>query len=346
MLVFLIGCASEELTSARLYLQQENWDQAETYLLKAMEVEPENPEIPFLLGDQIYARKKDWNKMNEMFDKSLSLGADQTISVGNQTGTVADMVNIAKEQHWVAIYNQGVEFYNQARKIGVGENSPELQNAITAFRTATKVNPKNALAYDILSNCILASGDTDGALDVAVEGSSKDPKNFDINMTAGKIYSATGDKESALIYYKKAVDINPEDSKARRQLAQTYYDIGDKEMSLSTYEIAIANETDVNVKADLYYNLGVLNMQLDDFHAAEDNFSMAYDLNPDDIDALRGIAQTFESAGEWSRAEYYYRRLVDLEPENPQHYRAMARVLLHQGDTEEAQEYFDKSKEM
>ncbi len=79
MLVFFIGCASEELTSAKLYIQQEDWDNAETYLVKALAAEPENPEIPYMLGDYIYGRKKDWGKMNEMFEKALSLGADKTI---------------------------------------------------------------------------------------------------------------------------------------------------------------------------------------------------------------------------------------------------------------------------
>ena len=87
-------------------------------------------------------------------------------------------------------------------------------------------------------------------------------------------------------------------------------------------------------------------MQLGDFQQAEDNFSLAYDYNPNDIDALRGIAQTLENAEKWRRAEYFYRKLIDIEPENPQHYRAMARVLLRQGNTVAAQEYFDKSKEM
>ena len=57
MLVLLIGCASEELTSAKLYIQQQDWDNAEIYLVKALAVEPENPEIPYLLGDLIYAPK-------------------------------------------------------------------------------------------------------------------------------------------------------------------------------------------------------------------------------------------------------------------------------------------------
>ena len=343
LLILLIGCQSTELTSAKMYIQQQDWVNAEKYLIQAMAIEPENPEIPFLLGYEIYGRQQQWDKMNEMLSKSLSLDPNKIILQG---GTVREYVAQARDQYWATIYNQGVGYYNQFRKSGEGHDSQYLQDAIETFILATEVSPNNGQGYNILANCLLASGDLDRAVDVASDGAIKDPGNFDINLTAGKMLSAANDKESALIYYKKAVDINPQDSQARRQLAQTYYDVGDKEMSLATYEVAIANETDPNMKADLYYNLGVLNMQLEDFNAAEDNFTMAYDLNPDDVDALRGIAQTFESAEKWSRAEYYYRRLIDMEPDNPQHYRAMARVLLRQGDTEKAQEYFDKSKEM
>ncbi len=343
MLVLIIGCASEELTSAKLYIQQQDWENAEIYLVKALVVEPENPEIPYLLGDLIYAKNKDWGKMNEMFDKALSLGGEKVILQG---GTVSAYVTQSREINWIAVYNKGISYFNEFRSSGEGQDSQILQDAISTFTIATEVNPNNGQAYGVLSNCLFASGDLDSALDVVTKGASRDSENFDLNMTAGKMYSSANDKESALVYYKRAVNIDPINSMARRQLAQTYYDVGDKEMSLATYEDAIANETDNNLKADLYYNLGVLNMQLGDFQQAEDNFSMAYDYNPNDIDALRGIAQTFENAEKWSRAEYFYRKLIDIEPENPQHFRAMARVLLRQGDTEKAQEYFDRSKEM
>ena len=304
MLVLFIGCASEELTSAKLYIQQQDWDNAEIYLVKALAVEPENPEIPYLLGDLIYGRNMDWGKMNEMFDKALSLGADKVILQG---GKVGDYVAQAREKHWVTIYNKGISYFNEFRKSGDGEDSPILQDAIASFKTTIEVNPNSGQSYGILANCLFASGDSDGALDAVTKGAAKDPENFDLNMTAGKMFAAADDKESALIYYKRAVDIDPTNSLATRQLAQTYYDVGDKEMSLAIYEGAIAKETDNNLKADLYYNLGVLNMQLGDFQQAEDNFSMAYDFNPNDIDALRGIAQTFENAEKWSRAEYFYR---------------------------------------
>lgn len=404
-LIFMIGCASEELTSAKLYIQQQDWDNAETYLVKALAVEPENPEIPYLLGDLIYGRNKEWDKMNAMFERALSLGGDKTILQGAK---VSDYVDQAREKHWVIIYNKGISYFNEFRKaitfnpetikLGMSEQEtinivgipsrrnkdvgdwgvqeqwvyqngylyfengnlkswqergsefrgggPLLSDAIASFKMATEVNPNNGQAYEILANCLYTSGDLESALDAVTIGAAKDPGNFDLNMTAGKMFLAADDKESALIYYKRAVDIDPSNSLATRQLAQTYYDVGDKEMSLAIYEGAIANEVDNNLKADLYYNLGVLYMQLGDFQQAEDNFSLAYDYNPDDVDALRGIAQTFENAEKWSRAEYFYRKLIEMEPENPQHYRAMTRVLLRQGDTDRAQEYFDRSKEL
>ena len=343
VLVLLIGCVSEELRSAKLYIQLKDWNNAEIYLEKAIAIEPENPEIPYLLGDFIYGQEEEWGKMNEMFDKALSLGANKVILEG---GKVSEYVAQSREKYWTTIYNKGVSYFNDFRNSGEDKDSPILQDAIMSIRTAVEVNPDNGLNYGILANCLFASGDLESALDAVTTGTAKDPENFDLNITAGKIFFVADDKESALIYYKRAVDIDPTNSMAIRLLAVTYNDIGDIEMSLAVYEDAIANESDNNVKADLYYNLGVLNMQLGDFQQAEDNFSMAYDINPDDIDALRGIAQTFENAEKWSRAEYFYRKLIDIEPENPQHYRAMARVLLHQGDTKTAQEYFDKSKEL
>jgi Tfp pilus assembly protein PilF len=70
---FILGCTSEELTSARLYIQQKNWVKAEEFLLKALEMEPENQEVLYSLGKFIYAKKEDWQNMNKMFDRALSI---------------------------------------------------------------------------------------------------------------------------------------------------------------------------------------------------------------------------------------------------------------------------------
>ena len=59
-----------------------------------------------------------------------------------------------------------------------------------------------------------------------------------------------------------------------------------------------------------------------------------------------GIAQTFENAEKWRRASKFYRELISLDPENPEHYKGMARALINQGDPEGATRYLQKAKSL
>ena len=171
-------------------------------------------------------------------------------------------------------------------------------------------------------------GESDKAIESGKLGYEKNPEDFQTNFTLGQILSLIGDKKDALFHIEKSVQLDPSNTDAVRQLATLYYDNGNKEKSVETFEIAIKQEEDKIIKANLYFNLGVLYMQLDQFEEAEDNFFFAYDLNPEDTEALSGIAQTFENAEKWRRASKFYRELIQLEPENPDHFKGMARVLI------------------
>ncbi len=336
-----LGCASEELTSARLYIQQENWEKAEEFLLKALKVEPENPEIPYLLGKLIYAKGKKWGKMNEMFDLAMNLNEEKVILEG---GTVKLYVDQSRSQYWSNSFNIGVNEFNQFRKLSGDKRKKALEKAISSFKEAMHISPGESQTYPILATCYYESGNSDLAKDYAAKAAMLSPGNFDANFTAGQIFTTLDDKEGAHIYFVKAVEIDPANSSAIRHLAQSYYDLGNKEKSIETYLVAIKNEMDRKVKADLHFNLGVLYMQVGSFTDAEDNFMMAYDMNPDDVEALIGMAQTFETAEKWSRSEKFYRELIFLEPSNPEHYKGMARILMKQGKKDEAEYYFNKSK--
>jgi len=341
--LIMTGCASEELTSARLYIQQKNWPKVEEYLLKAMVVEPDNPEIPYLLGNLIYAKDENWEKMNEMFDKALSIDPDRVILQG---ATVKTYVEQALDRNWTIVYNDAVTDFNTYRKLGKTDGLDALNQAIEKLEIAKSISPKESRTYTILSTCYYEKGDKDLSIKSIITAVEKSPEDFDSNLTAGQILGNYQEYERALPYYIKAVELNPTDSKVIRHLAQTYYELDKKEESIETYLTAIRNETDKKIKADLYFNLGILYMQVEDYVSAEDNFFAAYDLNPDDIEALIGMAQTFEGIEKWRKAEKFYKELIMLDPDNPDHYKGMARVLLRQGKTEKAQHYYDKSQKV
>ena len=70
----------------------------------------------------------------------------------------------------------------------------------------------------------------------------------------------------------------------------------------------------------------------------------ALDENPEDIEAIMGMAQVFENAEKWRKAEKFYRELISVDPDNPEHYRGMSRVKLQQGEPDQSKRYLDKAK--
>ena len=100
--VIIVSCTSQEYTSAKLYIQQQEWEKAKEFLVKAVEVEPENPEISYQLGYHIYAlQEKDWEKMNQSFDKALAI--DQNKKILGQEKTVKEFVNMARTRFWAEV---------------------------------------------------------------------------------------------------------------------------------------------------------------------------------------------------------------------------------------------------
>ena len=352
--VIIVSCTSQEYTSANVYIQQEEWAKAKEFLIKAIEVEPDNPEIPYKLGYYIYALKeKDWEKMNQSFDKALAIDPNKKI-LGEEK-TVKEFVTIARTRFWGEMYNKGVVEFNEYRAAAMDEKDAAMKKAITTFEVSARIKPDEAQSYTMLSTCNHLTGNTDKSEYYILQAVVLSPDDANVNLTAGQIFMAKQDFEAALPYVKKAVELEPSNTKSIRNLAQIYYDLAlldssryteRVEKSIQTYEVAINKETDYKVEADLYFNLGILYTKVNNLGEAEYNFMNALDENPEDIEAVMGMAQVFETAEKWRKAEKFYRELIAVDPDNPDHYRGMSRVLLQQGEPDESLRYLEKAKRL
>ena len=352
--VIFFGCPSQEYTSANVYIQQEEWAKAKEFLIKAIEVEPDNPEIPYKLGYYIYASKeKDWEKMNQSFDKALAIDPNKIIL--GQEKTVKELVTMAQTEFWVDVYNRGGEEYNEYIAAPMNEKDAALKKAIATYEVSARIKPDEAQSYIMLSTCNHNAGNTDKSENYILKAVKLSPNDTKANLTAGRIFMQKQEFETALPYIQKAVELEPSNTKSIRNLAQIYYDLAlldssryteRLEKSIQTYEVAINKETDNKVLADLYFNLGILYTKADNLEEAEYNFMNALDENPDDIEAVMGMAQVFENAEKWRKAERFYRELIAIDPDNPVHYRGMSRVLLQQGEPDESLRYLEKAKRL
>ncbi len=104
-----------------------------------------------------------------------------------------------------------------------------------------------------------------------------------------------------------------------------YFDFGDEkdfEAAVQNYEKAIENEKDFALAywglGNVYHTRFVNSEVWMDFQLMEKNYTKAYQINPALAEANAGLGWTYFYKDEWDEAFRYYKRALDLEPNNAQ----------------------------
>ena len=92
IILFLYSCfgaMSMEFISARSYVRiEDNLEEGEKWALLALEIEPDNAQIPYFLATEIYRPQKNDEKMGEMYQEALrrnsNLQLENPFKSGNQ----------------------------------------------------------------------------------------------------------------------------------------------------------------------------------------------------------------------------------------------------------------------
>ena len=214
-----------EYTSAKMALQNERWDEAETYLLEALKVEPENAEVMVQIGYHVHARKQEWKEMNEMFNKAVSINPD-----GKALGRpVKEITQNYREMYWAENYNKAVRRFNNYKQ---KQDKSILENAIEIFNESILIDPAKSQTYSILATCYYELGDSEKAIKSGTKGYDMNPEDFQTNYTLGQIMALTGLKKDALFHVEKSVQLDPSNTEAIRQLATLYDDMEKKKNRL------------------------------------------------------------------------------------------------------------------
>jgi tetratricopeptide (TPR) repeat protein len=136
-------CASSEMTSAKLYIQRKEYDNAKTQLLKEVAKNPNNEEAYYLLGKEIQYVQGDFRGMKESFDKALAIAPTHKTEIA-----------LLRLSAWGKLYNQGVDEINRAI-----DTASYLEKAIVTFSTAVIVLPESVFTHRTLGLAYLRNDD-------------------------------------------------------------------------------------------------------------------------------------------------------------------------------------------
>lgn len=362
-------CSSTELTSAKLYIQQKNYDKAIESLEKDVSKNPKSDEGYYLLG-YVQGEQGDLNSMIESYDKSLAV-----------SNKFAKEIDDYKKFQWQDNFNKGVGLFNRGTKVTDNKDSSDVffNKSIEKFENCILVEPDSVGAYqNLVYSLINADRDTEleAPLKKIIElnhsasayvdlskvynnqavvqmNSYKDTKNVADSLDAMKTYN----KEIALL--EEGFKLYPEDAAILAQLSNAYVEANKMETAMETFKIGIEKDP----MNEIYrFNYGVLLLGANEFEAASEQFEKAIEIKNDYTSAYYNLGVTYlkwgaalqdkaiaDESDDISYKEKYEAAVAPLEkylasnPEDSAIWNYLGKVYANLGDTEKSKDAFDKA---
>ena len=348
LIVLLLGCQSKEVTSAKVYIQQDDWPKAIEQLEQAVSLYPNNPEAHYLLGEG-YAWKREWAKMNEMFDKSLAIGPQFEAQAKN-----------TRERHWVNNFNSGVG------KV----NGGDTEGAIKSFTTCLIINPNKVEAYKNLAFAYLQADSTDAAKQTYLALLENAGEDLEAMSSLSRLYVQDKEYQKALELEQKVLEKDPDNKDAMANLALINDFMGNTDKAFQLYEDAIAKNPG---DKDLLFNLGRLYFMKGNYDTAIEKFKEVIAKDPEDFDSNVNVGNAYLQMGDQYRKELkekedagkeitkeemdklkelfcnsipYLEKASELKPDDATSWNNLGVAYINCGDKERGQEAFKKVEEL
>lgn len=157
-------------------------------------------------------------------------------------------------------------------------NEPKLLDlARTETNQALSLDPNLAPAYITLARMAATRGDTALALQNAEKAVSLDPSNADAFGTLARVYDSQHRSKEATDALQQAIDLAPDDWRFHLSLGSLLDDSGRAEDAAIQFQKGIDLAPD---NAIAYYDLAVVNIELDHLEAANANLQASEKLEP------------------------------------------------------------------
>ncbi len=364
-------CSSTELTSAKLYIQQKNWDKAIETLNTEVTKNPKSDEGYFLLGT-VYSEQDNVDKMIESFDKSLAISNKFEKNIGEY-----------KAFQWANNFNRGVSLFQKGNKV-TDEDSSKMyfDMAINAYNKAIMLEPDSAETYRNLAFVYLTTGKTEESVEpltklVEIEKAEEGYQYLgEVYYTLGanlmnnfKFNSNPQDSIKAMDYYDKSIVTLEEGLKkypvnSEMQVARTsaYIGAGRIAEAIIASKILVENEPDNKI---YHYNYGVLLLNSEKYAEAETQLLEALKIDPEYENAIYNLGVTYVKWGtamnkeaeqqgiisedykkKYEAALPYLEKVVEKDQTNVAIWELLGKVYSVLGMTEDANNAFKKADEL
>jgi tetratricopeptide (TPR) repeat protein len=265
----------------------------------------------------------------------------------------SDLANKAIEEYRLAIEADPTSAYLTAGLAELYARTGRIRDAVLEAQDILKKDPNNLEAHRLLGHIYLRSlGDvqegngSDSVLKLAIEQYEQivklDPSSTDDHLLLGRLYKVNNDLQRAESEFKTAVALQPDSEDAITALALLYTEENDYTRAAQV----LGSVPDSARSAKLYSVLGYTYEQQKDYKKAIEAYRKATELDHDNLDAIRGLAQNLLNDGQTDAALEQYQIVADANPEDAQSYLRIADIYRREGKFDLALENLKKAQAM
>lgn len=203
-------------------------------------------------------------------------------------------------------FNYATSFFSQLPE-DVSEQQSQLPDIIEYYKRALRIDPNDKGTLVNLGVCYYRVKDYDNAFKCTSKAMEIDPNDATLFGNIADIYIMKLEFEKAIVYYKKCIL-----SKADGFNTHNFY--GYALFNLKRYNEAIIVFEDGLKKhsnhAQMWLNYGNALAVSSRFKEAIKAFEKAYELNPNQKQALNCLFMSYKDIGDYEKADYYYQLYI------------------------------------
>lgn len=203
-----------------------------------------------------------------------------------------------------------------------------LSNAIANARAATNINPVDALNWRLLGQIYeavipFATGSAESAVDAYKQAVGRSPVNPALRDDLARVYIALGNYVEARASLEEALHLKPDYASAHFRLAQIAALKGNiKEATRNTENAALNAPNDIGV----LFQLGLLYYQQGRFSETRQVLERAVSLSPNYANALYFLGLSYVAEDDREQAVKQFSKIQELNPDNQEVRRILANL--------------------
>jgi len=265
----------------------------------------------------------------------------------------SELATKAIEEYRLAIESDPSSEYLTSGLAELYAKTGRIRDAVLEAQDILKRDPNNLEAHKLLGRIYLRSlGDmqsgngSGNVLKLAIEQYEQiikiEPNNVDDHLLLGRLYRLNNDLTKAETEFKTAVKLQPDSEEAVTTLAYLYNEEGDATRAVQV----LSSVPDAGRSAKMYSALGYTFEQQKQYKDAINAYRHAIELDRDNLDAIRGLAENLMNDGQTDAALEQYKIIADANPEDAQTYLHMAEIYRKSGKFDLALENLKKAETM